>query len=86
MPAQAGQKARNLRASLTPNVQALGARQAAEFLGYSVPRFYALAQRQDFPLPVQIDAGYDKKWIRDELMAWLSTRPRVIPRQNGARR
>jgi len=81
MPAQAGQRKRT---PLTPNVQALGARQAAELLGYSLKRFYELTQEPDFPVPVQLTPGGDKKWIRDELMEWVRTRPRVQPRAEDA--
>ena len=78
MPAHAGSKAKaRARAQLTPNVQALGGRQAAELLGYSLKRFYEIAARQDFPVPVQLTDNGDKKWIRDELMGWLRARPRV---------
>lgn len=70
MPRRAGLR------PLTPGMQALGARQAAELLGIGVHRFYALAKGDGFPCAVRLVPGGDLKWSREELMSWFKARPR----------
>lgn len=51
---------------------------AAEYIGYSVPHYYALAQRGELPVPVKIGRGQSgasavpKPWLDAVIAAWAA--------------
>ena len=57
--------------------RALRARDAADLLGVSIREFYRVKKDPSFPAPVQVTTrGRTLRFLRDELEAWLRSRPR----------
>lgn len=63
---------------LTANVYTMTARHLAEFFGLRVKRLYQLINDEpSFPAPRRVFQKMGRRWLRDEVIEWVRTRPQV---------